>query len=57
MWGLAVPSYRAQYWMAIAILLIAGFVVGQTAAVMVAAMAGVCIAVIIDHMLFKVRKS
>jgi hypothetical protein len=42
--------------MAVAILLIAGFVVGQTTAIMVAAMAGVCIAIIIDHVLFGAPK-
>jgi hypothetical protein len=46
------PNYRAQYWMAVAILLIAGIVVEQTAAVMVAAMVGVCIAMLIDHIVF-----
>jgi hypothetical protein len=47
------PSYRAQYWLAVTILLIAGFIVFQTPAVMVAAMVGVCIAIVFDRMLFK----
>jgi hypothetical protein len=46
------PNYRAQYWMAVTILLIAGLVVEQKAAVMVAAMVGVCIAALIDHIVF-----
>jgi hypothetical protein len=46
------PSYRAQYWMAVAILLIAGMLVEQTAAVMVAVIIGVCFAMLIDHIVF-----
>jgi hypothetical protein len=47
------PSYRTQYWMAVTILLIAGLIVMQTAAVMVAAMVGVGIAVVVDRILFR----
>ena len=38
--------------MAVTILLIAGMIVEQTAAVMVAAMVGVCFAILIDHIVF-----
>ncbi len=47
------PRNRAQYWMGVAILLSAGLIVGQTPAIMVAAMAGVCVAVVIDRIAFR----
>jgi hypothetical protein len=46
------PKDRAQYWMVVSILLSAGLVVSQTPAVMVAAMAGVCVAVVFDRVLY-----
>jgi hypothetical protein len=51
--GLAMPRDRAQYWMAVAVLLSAGLVVSQTPAVMVAAMAGLCVAVLFDRVLYR----
>ena len=47
------PKDRVQYWMAVAVLLSAGLVVGQTAAVMIAAMAGLCLAVVFDRALYR----
>jgi hypothetical protein len=47
------PKDRAQYWMAVAVLLSAGLVVGQAPAIGVAAMAGICVAVLFDRMLYR----
>jgi hypothetical protein len=47
-----VPKDRAEYWMTVAIMLSAGFIVSQTPAIMVAAMVGVAIAMVFDRITF-----